>query len=195
MKYLVVLVSALCALPTAGSAQDTVNDPVRAQRLRDMVEQRFAELAFRVHNCDAIYGVMRTDVLRRANPLGNYIDADKVFLCGLAMQGRFHAIDRPLFHKRFHPKNHVADWRDRMAWFNPDKKGKPSLPNWLELRDFVDVVARAKIPLRERLLCAGVTAAWAVRYSPQLSKDLYVASRMMLSRSHRKGALGIYNWE
>ena len=158
--------------------------------------KRLAELAFRVHNCDAIYGVMRTDALRRARPLGNYIDADKVFLSGLAMQGRFHALDRPLFYKRFHPKNYVADWRDRMAWFNPDKKGKPSLPNWLELRDFVRTVATAKIPLRERLLCACVVAAWAVRYSPQLSKDLFVYGRMMLSPSRRNGTpSGIYNWE
>jgi len=162
----------------------------------DRPSKRFAELAFRVHNCDAIYGVMRADVLRKAKPLSNYIDADKVFLCGLAMEGRFHAIDHSLFYKRFHPKNYVADWRDRMAWFNPDKKGKASLPNWLELRDFVGVVVRAKIPLRERLLCAGVTAAWAVRYSPQLAKDLYVATRMLLSGARRKSEpAGIYNWE
>ena len=43
MKYLIVFVLALCAMPSTGSAQDTINDPVRAQRLRDMVEQRFAE--------------------------------------------------------------------------------------------------------------------------------------------------------
>jgi hypothetical protein len=58
------------------------------------------------------------------------------------------------------------------------------------------MVARAKIPLRERLLCAGVTAAWAVRYSPQLSKDLFVFGRMTLSPSLRHGKpSGIYNWE
>lgn len=43
MKYAVLLVAVLCAVPAAASAQDTVNDPVRAQRLREMVEQRFAE--------------------------------------------------------------------------------------------------------------------------------------------------------
>lgn len=43
MKYSVLLVAVLCAMPAAASAQDTVNDPVRAQRLREMVEQRFAE--------------------------------------------------------------------------------------------------------------------------------------------------------
>lgn len=43
MKYAVLLVAVLCAVPAAASAQDTVNDPLRAQRLREMVEQRFAE--------------------------------------------------------------------------------------------------------------------------------------------------------
>ena len=71
--------------------------------------------------------------------MGNFIDADKVFLCGLAMRGRFLAIPRPLFYKRYHPKNYVANWRDRMAWYNPDRKGKPSFPNWLELRGFLRV--------------------------------------------------------
>jgi hypothetical protein len=43
MKYSVLLLVVLYAMPAAASAQDTVNDPVRAQRLREMVEQRFAE--------------------------------------------------------------------------------------------------------------------------------------------------------
>ncbi len=116
--------------------------------------QRFAELAFRDHNCDAIYGVIRGDVLRTTQPMGNFIDADKVFLCDLAMRGRFHAIHRPLFYKRFHPKNYVANWRDRMAWYNPDRKGKASFPNWLELHSFASVVPTAKIAIGERLRCA-----------------------------------------
>jgi glycosyltransferase involved in cell wall biosynthesis len=158
--------------------------------------KRFSELAFRTHNCDAIYGVMRGDVLRSATPLGNYIDADKVFLCGLAMRGPFITIDRPLFYKRFHPKNYVADWRDRMAWFNPDKKGKPSFPNWLELSGFAKVVATAKIPLRDRVVCAGITVAWAVWYSPKLAKDLLVAGRTVWFRArHKQAPSGIYNWE
>jgi len=43
MKYSVLLLAVLAAMPAAASAQDTLNDPVRAQRLREMVEQRFAE--------------------------------------------------------------------------------------------------------------------------------------------------------
>lgn len=44
MKYHGLLVLAVLAgVPSLGAAQDTLNDPVRAQRLREMVEQRFGE--------------------------------------------------------------------------------------------------------------------------------------------------------
>jgi glycosyltransferase involved in cell wall biosynthesis len=158
--------------------------------------QRFMQLAFRTHNCDADYGVMRAEVLKKAEPHGNYIDADKVFLSGLAMAGPFLAVHKPLFYKRFHPKNYVLNWRDRMAWFNPDRKGKISLPNWLELGGFIRVVARAKVPLHERVLCAGVAALWTLRYSPQLANDVFVAGRVAVSRLRPNSSQqGIYNWE
>lgn len=44
MKYPGALVIALLAgAPAAAAGQDTLNDPVRAERLRQMVEQRFGE--------------------------------------------------------------------------------------------------------------------------------------------------------
>jgi glycosyltransferase involved in cell wall biosynthesis len=158
--------------------------------------QRFRELAFRTHNCDAAYGVMRREVVQSVRPMGDFIDADKPWLCDLAMRGRFLSIDRPLFYKRYHPKNYVANWRDRMAWYRPERKGKPSFPNWLELQAFVRVVITAKIPRSQRLRCAAVVAAWTVYYSPKLAKDLLVAARLALYRArHKQAPEGIYNWE
>jgi glycosyltransferase involved in cell wall biosynthesis len=154
---------------------------------------RFRELIFRDHNCDAIYGVIRGDVLRTVRPMENFIDGDKVFLCRLAFHGPFVALDRPLFYKRFHPKNWVGNWRDRMAWYNPDAKGKATFPNWLELRSFSQAVVTAPIPLTERLRCGLTTLHWVGRYSPKLAKDVLVAvGNLIPHRSHREP---IYNWE
>jgi glycosyltransferase involved in cell wall biosynthesis len=155
--------------------------------------ERFRELIFRDHNCDAVYGVIRGDVLRAVRPLENFIDADKVWLARLSFRGPFVSIDRPLFYKRFHPKNHVANWRDRMAWFNPDAKGKASFPNWLELASFTNAVATAPIPVRERLRCAATTLHWVARYSPKLAKDVLIAGASLLPSRRRRE--GIYNWE
>jgi glycosyltransferase involved in cell wall biosynthesis len=154
---------------------------------------RFRELIFRDHNCDAIYGVMRGDVLRSVRPMENFIDGDKVFLCRLAFHGPFVSLERPLFYKRFHPKNWVGNWRDRMAWYNPDSKGKASFPNWLELGSFSNAVVTAPIPVGERVRCAGTTARWVARYAPKLAKDLLVAAGSHLPRKKSREAL--YNWE
>jgi glycosyltransferase involved in cell wall biosynthesis len=155
--------------------------------------KRFRELIFRDHNCDAIYGVIRGDVLRRVRPMENFIDGDKVFLCRLAFHGPFVSIDRPLFYKRYHPKNYVANWRDRMAWYNPEAKGKASFPNWLELRSFTNAVINAPISRRERTRCGVTTCHWVVRYSTKLAKDLLVAAGTMNPRKKSRDA--VYNWE
>ncbi len=159
----------------------------------DSPSKRFRELIFRDHNCDAIYGVIRGDVLRRVRPMENFIDGDKVFLCRLAFNGPFVSIDRPLFYKRYHPKNYVANWRDRMAWYNPDAKGRASFPNWLELHSFINAVVTGPIPVKERLRCGVTTMHWMVRYSTKLAKDLLIAAGALLPR--RKSRQAIYNWE
>jgi hypothetical protein len=111
------------------------------------------------------------------------------------MKGPFLAVPEPLFYKRFHPKNHVTNWRDRMAWYNPDRKGKPSFPNWMELKGFVSAVATAKIGPWERARCAGTTLIWALRYSPKMAKDLLVAAQLTWSQARHRSVPAIYNWE
>ena len=155
--------------------------------------RRFRELIFRDHNCDAIYGVIRGNVLRSVRPMENFVDGDKVFLSRLAFHGPFVSIDRPLFYKRFHLKNWVGNWRDRMAWYNPDAKGKASFPNWLELFSFCNAVVTAPIPMRERLRCGATVAHWAVRHAPNLAKDVAVAVASLVPGLRPRQ--GIYNWE
>jgi glycosyltransferase involved in cell wall biosynthesis len=159
----------------------------------DTPSRRFRELIFRDHNCDAIYGVIRGDVVRRVRPMENFIDGDKVFLCRLAFYGPFVSIDRPLFYKRFHPKNWVGNWRDRMAWYNPDAKGKATFPNWLELFSYSNAVVTSPIPPLERLRCGATVVHWLVRYAPKLAKDLFVAAAVSLPLGKR--GQGLYNWE
>jgi hypothetical protein len=128
--------------------------------------------------------------------MGNFIDADKVYLCSLALRGPFASIPEDLFYKRYHFKNWVGNWRDRMAWFNPDRKGKVSFPNWLELGAFLRVVATAKVGMGEQLRCFATTCRWALRYSPNLAKDVIVAVQTTFNRLG-KGTPeeGLYNWE
>jgi hypothetical protein len=165
------------------ATRGTANTPTR----------RFRELIFRNHYYDAVYGVIRGDVLRSVRPMENFTNSDAVFLCRLAFRGPFVSVDRPLLYKRFHPKNYKLNWRDRMAWYNPDAKGKATLPNWLELFSISNAVATAPIPLPDRLRCGATLLHWVVRYAPALAKDLVVAAVSLVPRGQRRQ--GIYNWE
>ena len=150
-------------------------------------------MIFRNHYYDAIYGVARGDVLRSVRPMENFTNSDAVFQCRLAFRGPFVSIDRPLLFKRYHPKNFKLHWRDRMAWYNPDAKGKATFPNWLELSSISNAVLTAPIPLLEWLRCCATLLHWVVRYAPNLAKDLVMAAASFVPRAHRRQ--GIYNWE
>jgi glycosyltransferase involved in cell wall biosynthesis len=158
--------------------------------------QRFAELAFRNHACEPIYGLLRGDVLRAVQPMGNYTDSDRVLLCEIAMHGPFVELPSALFYKRYHAKNYYLDWRARMAWYTPARKGRASLPHWLALGNLCRVVRRAPISAGERIRCVGVLVAWTLLYSMKLLKDLMIALRVALKNCLMgQPAKGIYNWE
>jgi glycosyltransferase involved in cell wall biosynthesis len=155
--------------------------------------RRFRELIFRDQDVAAFYGVIRGDILRSLPPMENFTNSDRVFLCRLAFRGPFVSIDRPLFYKRFHPKNYYLNWRDRMAWYNPGAKGKATFPNWLELFSICNAVVTSPMPLLERLRCGAVVAHWAVRYAPNLAKDVLMAAVSFVPQGRRRQ--GVYNWE
>jgi hypothetical protein len=62
-----------------------------------------------------------------------------------------------------------------------------------ELFSFSNAVVTAPIPLLERLRCGATLVHWAVRYAPNLAKDLVVAAASFVPLARRRQ--GIYNWE
>ena len=154
---------------------------------------RFRELIFRDQEVDPIYGVIRGNVLRSVLPMQNFTNSDRVFLCRLAFHGPFVSIDRPLFYKRSLPKNRYLNFRDRMAWYNPDAKGKATFPNWLELFSICNAVMAAPISLQEWLRCGATIVHWGMRYAPNLAKDLLAAAASFGGQGRHR--VRTYNWE
>src|SRR4051812_19900693 len=64
--------------------------------------QRFRELSWRWYPCEATYGLIRSNVLRKTRLQQNYTGSDRVLLCELGLYGRFILLEEPLFYKRFH---------------------------------------------------------------------------------------------
>jgi glycosyltransferase involved in cell wall biosynthesis len=143
---------------------------------------RFRQLSYRHHPCEPIYGVIRSEVLRRTRLQQNYTGSDRALLCELGLHGPFVRIPEPLFYKRYHAGNQYKDWRGRMAWFLPDlqNSGKPTFPNWLQLLDYLETVRRVPLPFVERQLCRLWICRWAVQQSKGLAWDVISAARMLL---------------
>jgi glycosyltransferase involved in cell wall biosynthesis len=157
---------------------------------------RFLDLIFRDHYCEATYGVIRADVLRKTRLQQNYTDSDRTLLAELSLYGKFHEIPEPLFYKRYHPGNEYIDWRARMAWFNPTLKGKIVFPNWVQFFDYLVTINRAPLSWPEKARCYAVMFRWLQRHGRYMAGDLKAAAYMSVrSREWRERNASNYNWE
>jgi glycosyltransferase involved in cell wall biosynthesis len=163
--------------------------------LSDRPSERFHELAFRDHSCEAIYGLMRRDIMLATGLQGNYMESDRVMLCDLALRGPFVVIEDHLFMKRYHEKNRYdTDWMARSAWFSPNDTGRLTLPNWRALFGFTRTVVRSRIEWREKLRCTSTLIRWVHAYHRALIRDLVQAARVVKIPRERRFA-GERIWE
>jgi glycosyltransferase involved in cell wall biosynthesis len=160
--------------------------------------ERFRDLAKKDHNCEASYGLIRSNILKATRLQQNYTDADRTLLCELALYGKFFEVQEPLFYKRYHQKNMYTDMRARMAWFNPKLKGKPVFPFWMQLFDYIGTIKRASVSLREKLWCYLYMFFWFFEHSKNLAGDILYWFYSRLSHyayGWRNKHSDIYNWE
>jgi glycosyltransferase involved in cell wall biosynthesis len=73
-----------------------------------------------------VFGLMRTEVVRRTRGMGNYIAADLVFVAEMRLRGRFRAVAGDLFFQRLHAPTPDVLARTRhggdVAWFDPRRR-------------------------------------------------------------------------
>ena len=171
--------------PTEGTAADT--------------SRRFREVILTRGSCEATYGLIRSDVLRRTRLLEPYTSSDEVMLCDLALRGRFHLVDEPLFFKRWHASN-VRRERGpgRMAWSRPDlvESGRLSFPHWQRLWGYASTVLRADhLPFAERARCAASVFRRARLDGKVLAEDVGFAVVMAVhSRDWRRRCYTTERW-
>jgi hypothetical protein len=160
--------------------------------------RRFREVILTRCPCEATYGLIRSDVLRRTCLQRPYTSSDVAMVCDLALHGPFHVIDEPLFFKRWHAQNIFKErGPGRMVWSRPDlaESGRLSFPHWLQLWGYTSVVLRARLPTRERLGCAMSILRWTRMKWKALAWDVAFASIMALhSRDWRRQCYSTERW-
>jgi glycosyltransferase involved in cell wall biosynthesis len=125
---------------------------------------------------NAVFGLVRTDVLATTSVIGAYNRSDLVLLCELALRGQVLEVPEELFSRRIHAEaSHRANPTARQAreWFTGRPAGGPVLPRSRFIVEIVRAILRAPIAPRERAACLGVLGwTWGPRYTKLIAAEL-----------------------
>lgn len=133
------------------------------EALDDEPHRRFWRVISTSHLCIPVFGVMRTEVLRRTPMHGEYVGADRNLLAELSLIGRIRLVPDELFQRRHHEEASISkfkDERERLAWFNPALSGSRSFPTWRRLGEYAASIRRVELPTAERIRCYAQLARW-----------------------------------
>lgn len=145
--------------------------------------QRFRELIRMEHNCESIFGMIRTDVLKKTSVHGDFPDSDRCVLAELALYGEFHELPDYLFFHREHAQRVTKQFpgrQERMFRLNPDRHLRLVFPHFRQFREYVAALQRAPLDWRERFRCYFQMLRWIWEHRSRLAADLkYVIARAL----------------
>lgn len=146
---------------------------------------RFRRLIRDDYDCEQVFGLMRTEQLRRTKLILPYTDSDRTLLGELALYGRFHEIQERLFLHRQHGQSSgkanpiAAGWHVRAGWFDPSLQGKVLFSRWRQLKEYLIAIRRAPIGMTERLICVFWMVAYFRGRAQSLSKEIVMGLRLL----------------
>ena len=136
---------------------------------------RFRYMISLDHACVIMFGVVRTEVLRRTPMIQGFLGADRVFLSELCLLGTFYEVPEELFFRREHAGRSQRAYRDpseRIGWFDPKKRGMKTYPLWKITLEYIRVIGRVKLSLRDKLGCYFQVLRWFKWYWKTLLREL-----------------------
>lgn len=140
---------------------------------------RFKQFFERVGMCNPVYGLIRSDVLRRTRLLGSFIASDNPLLAELTLYGPFWEIPERLFLRRVHADAYSSqtDTRRLVAFYFPNARSSVVLTGWRHLFENFRSVARSPLRLGQKVRLSLHLARMGVWGRTQLATELSAAAR------------------
>jgi glycosyltransferase involved in cell wall biosynthesis len=129
--------------------------------------------------CYEVFGLMRTDVIRRTRLHGLYRGSEKVFLAEMALHARFSEVPELLFFSRWHDARYSSNTsaQAQQLHFNPRASRRLVLPFQFRCSlEYLQVIFRAPLSPWQRLMCLII---W-LRFMLQLRKWPRIFRRLVL---------------
>ncbi len=160
-----------------GALRNTMEDGFDFRESQPHIRwRRFCEAPL---DCNAVFGVMRLDLLRKTPCIGGYEASDRVLLGEFALMGEIAEIPERLFLRRYHDRisTHAhATKKSMAAWFDPKSKGR--FTRTKRFIEYLKVIQRARLNVFHRTYCLYHLTVFYLQ--PQrwvrLFKGLFVAS-------------------
>lgn len=108
--------------------------------------ERYWQVRTRLARCNAMFGLMRADVLKQTALLGDYRSADLVFLAELSLYGMFWEVPEFLFYRRFHSAASSAMTDAELgAFYHPATPRRIEMWAWRHQWEYWRAVERAPL--------------------------------------------------
>ncbi len=130
--------------------------------------------------CNAVFGIIRSDVLAGTGLIGKYNSSDVILLGELLLHGTMERIPDVLFYRRDHSERSVlahASDEARAAWFDPASAGKIQMPTWRWFRGYAGAITRCDLPVPARIHCSGSLLRWGIQQRNRLKAELVGATK------------------
>jgi len=135
-----------------------------------------------------LFGLIRSDVLKKTKFLGWYPGSDHVYLAELALYGKFHVIPEALLFPRHHAEQTwitTPKERDRLSYENTAMVGRIVLTKWGWVNGYLDAIRNAPLSYYERAHCCITILRWMARpdHFRALGKDILLATRQWFGQT------------
>jgi glycosyltransferase involved in cell wall biosynthesis len=161
--------------------------------------RRLAHLLWSLSLCDPVFGLFKTEYLKKTQLIGPFFGADIVLLGELAMLGEIWELGEELFRLREHPGRSMEanrSARARAAWYDPAAARQSFvMPDWEQMVwELLKSAVRSSLPPAEKLRCCFVIIAvhyWrrfkrvGGRTKRRLRASLGLVKRTQIPRSAR----------
>ncbi len=149
--------------------------------------RQYFESSFLNRQCNAVLGVVRTDVLRKTGLIGSYTGSDKILLAELALKGPFHQLPDALFYRRYHSRGSLSlhpNPAERDGWFDSIKRKRRVFVQWSWFAAYFVSIHRARLSTKEAVSSYLQMWRYFILYRFALKDELKKILRALVSGSN-----------
>ena len=152
--------------------------------LSDPVE-RFRQGLAQIGLVNVIYGLMRSDLLRKTRLMGNFVGADEVLVLELALYGRILEVPTSRFYRRIHEKafSQMKSSQEKQSFVDPATAGRFYAYLWQHYYQHGLGILHTPLTIGTKVRAIGVLVRSAISLRHYLLKEVVVGTRQLLRPS------------